>query len=97
MKIDVRHVADLCKLRMSDDELNAMEKDLEQILAHIRRLAGVQVEGLEPTFGSRQQEGLRLEPDDPRPGSSRENLLELAPFAQEGYYVVPARESEGRE
>ena len=97
MKIDVRHVADLSKLRLSEDELRAMEKDLEMILAHIQRLAGVQVEGVEPTFGSREPEGLRLQPDDPRPGSSRANLLDLAPFSQEGYYVVPARETEGRE
>ncbi|MGI6662667.1 MAG: Asp-tRNA(Asn)/Glu-tRNA(Gln) amidotransferase subunit GatC [Bacillota bacterium] len=97
MKIDVRRVADLSKLRLTEDELLTMEKDLEMILAHIERLAAVQVEGVEPTFGSREPEGLRLEPDDPKPGLSRASLLELGPSTQEGYYVVPARESEGRE
>ncbi|HHY44141.1 MAG TPA: Asp-tRNA(Asn)/Glu-tRNA(Gln) amidotransferase subunit GatC [Firmicutes bacterium] len=97
MKIDVRHVADLAKLKLTEDELVAMEKDLEMILAHIERLAGVQVEGVEPTFGSREPEALRLQGDDPRPGCSRASMLELAPSSKDGYYVVPARESEGRE
>jgi len=97
MKVDVRHVAELAKLKLTEDELLAMEKDLEVILAHVERLASVQVEGVEPTFGSREPEKVRLEPDEPKPGASPGCFLQLAPSAKDGYYVVPARESEGRE
>jgi aspartyl-tRNA(Asn)/glutamyl-tRNA(Gln) amidotransferase subunit C len=93
MRIDVKHVADLAKLRLSPEELAAMEKDLEMILAHIERLAGVDVEGIEPTFGSREPSAVRLQPDVVEPGLSRAGLLESAPQTQDGYYVVP---KEGR-
>jgi aspartyl-tRNA(Asn)/glutamyl-tRNA(Gln) amidotransferase subunit C len=95
MKIDMKHIADLAKLRLSPGELESMERDLEMVLAHIERLAGIDLEGVEPTFGSREPAGVRLQQDDPKPGLSRACLLELAPSARDGHYVVPARELEG--
>ena len=62
---------------------------------HIERLAAVQVEGVELHFWFQRTRGLRLEPDDPKPGLSRASLLELGPSTQEGYYVVPARNLRG--
>lgn len=89
MKIDVKHVADLARIRLSPSEMAAMEEDLRSILKHVERLSEVNVDGVPPTFGSNEVGGVRLDQDVERPGLNRDRLLELAPLARDGYYVVP--------
>ncbi|MGI6633547.1 MAG: Asp-tRNA(Asn)/Glu-tRNA(Gln) amidotransferase subunit GatC [Bacillota bacterium] len=89
MRIDVKHVADLARMRLSPGEAAKIEKDLESILRHIDRLSEIDVEGVEPTFGFRGAKGVVLEEDTPRPGLNRDRLLEIAPEVRDGYYVVP--------
>jgi len=45
----LRHVAELAALELAPDELEALRRDLEPILAHLAHLAGVDTEGVEPT------------------------------------------------
>ena len=49
MEIDVKHVANLAKIRLSPQEMAEIEKDLRSILEHIERLGEVDVEGVPPT------------------------------------------------
>ena len=89
MEIDVKHVADLAKIRLSPQEMREVEKDLRSILAHIERLAEVDVEGVTPTFGPAKSTGLRPEEDAPRRGLCREVVLKLAPATRDGSVLVP--------
>jgi aspartyl-tRNA(Asn)/glutamyl-tRNA(Gln) amidotransferase subunit C len=45
----VAHVARLARLALSDDEITAMARELEQILDHVASLDAVDTEGVEPT------------------------------------------------
>ncbi len=89
MEIDVKHVADLAKIRLSPEEMALVEKDLRSILSRIERLAEVDIEGVPPTFGSAKATGLRMAEDVPVKGLSREEVLNLAPAAKDGGILVP--------
>lgn len=89
MEIDVRRVAELAKVRLSPDEMEAMKRDLESIVQRFERLSEIDVEGVEPTFGPHSENGVRLDEDVARPGLGRHHVLGLAATARDGYYVVP--------
>jgi aspartyl-tRNA(Asn)/glutamyl-tRNA(Gln) amidotransferase subunit C len=48
-KEDIKHIADLARLRLSDDEIKEMSEKIPDILGLIERLKEVDVEGIEPT------------------------------------------------
>jgi len=47
---EVRRVAALARLAMSDDELSKMQHDIDSILGYVAELDQVDVAGVEPTF-----------------------------------------------
>lgn len=89
MEIDVKHVAELARIRLTPEEMREVEKDLRGILDHIERLSEVNVEGVTPMFGPAKQAGLRPAPDEVRPGLPREALMKLAPATKGGNVLVP--------
>jgi aspartyl-tRNA(Asn)/glutamyl-tRNA(Gln) amidotransferase subunit C len=89
MEIDVKHVADLARVRLSPEEMQEMEKDLRGILSHIERLKEVPVDDVPPTFGPAKSAGLRLEEDAPKPGLHRDQVLKMAPATLDGNILVP--------
>lgn len=46
---DVLKLAQLARLRLSDDEVSTYQKELAEILGYVELLDSVEVEGLEPT------------------------------------------------
>ena len=44
----VRHVAKLCRLRLTDDQLERYRSQLASVLDHIAKLNELDVEGIEP-------------------------------------------------
>ena len=53
---DIRKLASLSKLKLSDVEVNIYQKELTSIVAYIEQLSNVDVNGLDPTS---QVTGLR--------------------------------------
>lgn len=47
--IDVRYVAGLARLELTDDECSVFQRQLDDILAHVESLSELDVEGIEPT------------------------------------------------
>lgn len=85
---DVRRVAKLARLSLSDAEITACRGQLEQILGYMERLADVDVTGVEPApypFDTT----LPLRPDEPVPGLTTDAVLALAPESEDGHIVVP--------
>jgi aspartyl-tRNA(Asn)/glutamyl-tRNA(Gln) amidotransferase subunit C len=85
---DVRRLAILSKISLTDDETEAMTKDLAEIVKYIDMLDELDVAGVEPTY---QVTGLAnvMRDDVVRPQIAREKLLDLAPEAKNNQVKVP--------
>lgn len=86
--IDVRHVARLARLELSEQEVAVFESQLDAILAHVEQLSKLDVEGIEPTAHPAPVFD-RTDPDEPRPGLAREAALGNAPDQAAGQFRVP--------
>lgn len=85
----VLHVAKLARLRLEDDELGRMSKELSGILEHVERIQQLHLKDVEPTSHVVELENV-LRPDQPRPSWERERVLEPAPDPADGAFRVPS-------
>jgi aspartyl-tRNA(Asn)/glutamyl-tRNA(Gln) amidotransferase subunit C len=84
----VRHVAKLARIAMSDAEVEAMVPEFNNILGWVEQLAEVDTEGVEPLATVIDQK-LRLRDDLVDDGDCRDDILANAPDAQHGFFAVP--------
>ena len=86
--IDIAHVARLARLSLTDEEQERYAEQLGVILEHAARVQAVETGGVEPTA---HPLGLtnRYRPDEARPSLDRATVLDQAPEARDGYFVVP--------
>ena len=84
----VRHVAKLARIAMSDAEVEALVPEFNNILQWIEQLAEVDTDGVEPLTAVIDNE-LRLREDVVDDGDCRDDILKNAPDAQHGFFVVP--------
>ena len=84
----VRHIAKLARIAMSDAEVEAMVPELNNILGWVEQLGEVNTEGLEPLTAVIDQK-LRLRDDVVNDGDCREAVLANAPAAEHGFFAVP--------
>ena len=87
-RIDVKKVARLSKLALTGQEEQAMERELSAIIAFADQLAGIDTAGVQPTAHVIPMQNV-LRKDEVQPSMHREQLLENAPSAQDGYLMVP--------
>ena len=85
---EVRHIAKLARIAMSDEELARLEPELNNILGWIEQLGEVDTEGVEPLTAVIDQK-LRLREDVVNDGDCRDEVLANAPEAQHGFFAVP--------
>ncbi len=85
---DVRHLAVLSKLSLSDDELRSLTSDIDAILGYIDQLDQLDTEGVKPTF---QLTGLSnvWREDIIKSQIDRKKLLDLAPEQLGNQVKVP--------
>jgi aspartyl-tRNA(Asn)/glutamyl-tRNA(Gln) amidotransferase subunit C len=86
---EVRHVAHLARLRLSDEELAQMRIDLSHILDHIDMLKEVDVSDVPPTAQVTDLVNVMRE-DETRPSLPREDVLANAPEQHDGMFRVKA-------
>ncbi len=86
---DVRHLAQLSNLQLSDDELASLETDLGNILAYIEQLGALDTSGVEPTYQVTGLENVWRDDTVQTGDVSREKLLALAPDQAEHSVKVP--------
>jgi aspartyl-tRNA(Asn)/glutamyl-tRNA(Gln) amidotransferase subunit C len=87
----VRYVADLANLRLTEDEVRKFQTDLDEILVHVDRLNEIdtsQVEAMAQVVYE-AEETATLRPDRERPGLGSQVALENAPLSGGGYFKVP--------
>ena len=84
----VRHVARLARLALSDDEIAKMVPELNNILGWVEQLGEVDTDGVEPLTAVIDNK-LRLRDDVVNDGNVRDDVLKNAPDAQHGFFAVP--------
>jgi aspartyl-tRNA(Asn)/glutamyl-tRNA(Gln) amidotransferase subunit C len=96
MSIDratVAKIATLARIKMTDDELDHMAPELNNILEWVEQLGEVDTSSVEPMTAVIPNT-LRLRDDvvdaDPKTGGNRrEDILANAPVAEHGFFGVP--------
>jgi aspartyl-tRNA(Asn)/glutamyl-tRNA(Gln) amidotransferase subunit C len=89
---EVRHVAELANLALSDEEIAQMPHDLDGILTHIDKLNELDTSGVEPmaqVLYDAAGETATLREDRERPPLGNAEALANAPLAGGGYFKVP--------
>jgi aspartyl-tRNA(Asn)/glutamyl-tRNA(Gln) amidotransferase subunit C len=84
----VRHIAKLARIAMSDEEIERLVPELNGIIGWVEQLAEVNTDGVEPLTAVIDQK-LRLRDDAVNDGDCRDAVLANAPEAQHGFFAVP--------
>jgi len=84
----VRHIANLARIAMSEEELGRLVPELNNILGWVEQLGEVDTDGVEPLTAVIENR-LRLRDDEVTDGNCREEILANAPDAQHGFFAVP--------
>ena len=84
----VRHIAKLARIAMSDAEIERLAPELNNILGWVEQLGEVNTDGVEPMTAVIDLK-LRLRDDVVNDGNIRDQVLANAPEAQHGFFAVP--------
>ena len=85
---EVRHVAKLARLRLTDEQLEKYRGQLSAVLDHIAKLSELDVEGVEPMAHPSDLVN-RLDDDNVSEPLAVEKVLAIAPATEQGYLAVP--------
>lgn len=85
---EVEHIAELARLRLSDDEKARYREQLSDILDYAARLQAVDTSEISPTSSVLPARSV-LREDKPRPGLSLEEALRNAPETEKNQFRVP--------
>lgn len=85
---EVERVARLARMKLSAEEAEEMQAQLDSILGYIAELDALDVSRVEPTFHSIPMDA-PLRPDIPAPCSDRAEVLAEAPESDSGGFAVP--------
>lgn len=87
-KIDVQYVADLARLHLTAGERNALQTQLEEIVAYVDKLAELDVDGIEPTAHASPMTNV-FRPDEERLCGLRDAFLRNGPRVADGLFMTP--------
>lgn len=85
---DVRYVAHLARLQLTDDEVESLTEDMSQILGYMETLEELDTSNVEPLEHVIEME-YRLREDKAKEPISHEEALKNAPDADSDYFRVP--------
>jgi len=85
---EVRKIAQLARLEVGDDDVDAYAGDLSRILELVDRMNAADTRGIEP-MAHPQHATQRLRPDEVSETDQRERFQALAPATERGLYLVP--------
>ena len=85
MNIDIKHIAKLSRLKISDDELVKFEADMQNIVQMVEKMPAIEEE-----LGIDESNAMILREDKAKTDKyTREELLKNAPSVKAGCLVVP--------
>lgn len=85
---DIRRIADLGRIGISDEQVTAMQSELNDIFRMIEQIRSVDTDGIEPM--PNPHDGVqRLRADAVTEEERRVENMQNAPEQAEGYFLVP--------
>lgn len=84
----VRHVARLARLRLSEEERKRFASQLDRILDYINQLNEVDTSSVEPMSHPLDVKNV-LRDDEVKPSLGRDEALANAPQQRAGFFIVP--------
>lgn len=88
MKIDVKKVANLARIAVSEERLETLGQELEAIVGFVEQLSEVNTDGVEP-MTSVVAMTQRLREDIVTDGDKAEQILANAPDRVSDFFAVP--------
>jgi aspartyl-tRNA(Asn)/glutamyl-tRNA(Gln) amidotransferase subunit C len=85
---EVKHVAQLARLDLTDQELGQMKSELDQLLAAFETMASYELPDVEPKAHAVAVVNV-MDEDVIRPSLTREEALSNAPRSRAGLFLVP--------
>ena len=85
---EVRHVAMLARLGLTDEEVAVLGEELNSILGHIDTIQQLDLEGVEPTAHPLDVTNVTRD-DTGRASLSQAEALQNAPESEGGAFVIP--------
>ena len=85
---DIEKVAVLARIRVDDEQVSALEKDLGNILDLVDQLSAANTDSVEP-MAHPLNAVQRLRPDEVTEADQRESFQAIAPATENGLYLVP--------
>ncbi|HTA55738.1 MAG TPA: Asp-tRNA(Asn)/Glu-tRNA(Gln) amidotransferase subunit GatC [Candidatus Acidoferrales bacterium] len=86
--IDIRYVAKLARIELTDEEIEIFGKQLGDLLGHVNALEKLDIASVPATAQVVESRNVTRE-DTPRPCLDRERVLAEAPQRQGGFFRVP--------
>jgi len=87
-RIDVRYVARLARLNLTEEEARIFQGQLDHILGYVRQINTLDLAGIEPTSHARLLTNV-FRKDAVKPGLDRDEVLRNAPAAANDQFAVP--------
>ncbi len=88
MKIDVKYVAELARLELSEEERATFQPQLENIVKYVEKISSVNVDGVSPMMHGRELKNAFRE-DVVRPSLATETALKNAPERVGNEFLLP--------
>jgi len=87
-RTDIEKVAVLARIRVDDEQVSALEKDLGNILDLVDQLGAADTDSVEP-MAHPLDAVQRLRADEVTETDQRESFQAIAPATENGLYLVP--------
>ena len=91
MKLDtntINKIAKLARIRLSENEVNELLKDMNSILDWVEQLNEVNTDSIEPLTNI-SSSSLATRKDEAKDINSSDEILQNSPDKLEGYFAVP--------
>lgn len=87
-KEDVKHVAKLARLELTEEEIEKYSKQLDEIIKYVEQMNEVDTTGVEPMPHPIPVYNVMRE-DEVKYEQTKEELMSNAPFEEDGFFRVP--------
>jgi aspartyl-tRNA(Asn)/glutamyl-tRNA(Gln) amidotransferase subunit C len=84
----VRRIAHLARIKVSSQEAQSLQRELNGILAWVEELNAIPTDGVEPLISAGAAQ-LKMRPDVVADGGKAQDIVKNAPKSEDNFFLVP--------